>query len=190
MIDRAAAVWRRATRVALLEARAQQTPDEHRLKSEAVLAKLRAWLPSLESGTLAGYWPMRGEVDPRPFLEWARALGWKIALPAIAAERQPLAFRLWRADQPLEPGPFGTSQPPPGHAVRPTALLIPLLGFDDANYRLGYGGGYYDRTLAGLDPKPLTVGVGFALGRLATIHPQPHDIPLDFIVTETRAAFE
>ncbi len=184
-IDREAAAWRRATRVALLAERAALTPEEHARKTEAILAQLRAWLPSLEAGTLAGYWPMRGEVDPRPFLEWARARGWATALPAIVAKRQPLAFRLWHAGQPLEPGPFGTSEPAGGSAVVPTALLVPVVGFDPAGYRLGYGGGYYDRTLAALEPKPATVGVGFALGSLPTIHPAPHDIPLDRIVTET-----
>ena len=184
MINREAAAWRRATRAALLASRGALTPEEHARKTETILARLRAWLPGLEAGTLAGYWPIRDEVDPRPFLDWARSRGWLIALPAIVAKREPLSFRVWRAGEPLEAGPFGTMQPAPGPSVVPTALLVPVVGFDPANYRLGYGGGYYDRTLAGLDPKPLTVGVGFALGRLATIHPQPHDIPLDRIVTE------
>jgi 5-formyltetrahydrofolate cyclo-ligase len=69
------------------------------------------------------------------------------------------------------------------NSVRPTALLVPLVGFDAAGYRLGYGGGYYDRPLATLVPKPLTIGVGYELGRLETIYPQPHDIPMDAIVT-------
>src|ERR671925_309016 len=68
--------------------------------------------------------------------------------------------------------------------VRPTAFLVPLVGFDSDGYRLGYGGGYYDRTLSAVDPRPLTVGIGYEIGRLETIHPQPHDIPTDAIVTE------
>ena len=72
--------------------------------------------------------------------------------------------------------------------MRPTALLVPLVGFDRRGYRLGYGGGYYDRTLATMHPKPLTIGIGYDLGRLETIHPQPHDIPMDAIVTEAGVA--
>ena len=71
-----------------------------------------------------------------------------------------------------------------GNPVHPTNLLVPLVGFDTAAYRLGHGGGYYDRTLANLNPRPLTVGVGYEFGRLETIYPQPHDIPMDAIVTE------
>ncbi len=68
--------------------------------------------------------------------------------------------------------------------LRPDLVLAPLVGFDRANYRLGYGGGYFDRTLAALDPRPFAVGVGFSLGRLETIDPQPHDIPMNAIITE------
>ncbi len=81
-------------------------------------------------------------------------------------------------------GAFGISYPAEGIPVQPQLLLVPLLGFDVENYRLGYGGGYYDRTLAGMPEKPRTVGVGLELGRLITIHPHPFDIPLDHIVTE------
>ena len=75
--------------------------------------------------------------------------------------------------------------PADGRVVTPTVLLVPLLGFDEAGYRLGYGGGYYDRTLAAMTPRPLTIGVGYEVGRLKTIRPQPHDIPMDAIATET-----
>jgi hypothetical protein len=84
----------------------------------------------------------------------------------------------------LAPGVWKIPVPPAGAALRPAVLLAPLLGYDDAGYRLGNGGGYYDRTLAALDSLPLTIGVGYAQGRLASIRPQPHDVPLDAIVTE------
>jgi 5-formyltetrahydrofolate cyclo-ligase len=72
--------------------------------------------------------------------------------------------------------------------LTPDLLLVPLVGFDPAGYRLGYGGGYYDRTLAAIQPRPLAIGIGFEQQALATIHPQPHDIPMDYIVTESRVA--
>jgi 5-formyltetrahydrofolate cyclo-ligase len=120
-------------------------------------------------------------------LEGFAATGSVTALPAIVGRDRPLEFRRWRPGAALERGPFGIAQPRPGETVRPDLLLVPLLGFDDACYRLGFGGGYYDRTLAALVPKPLAVGVGFELGRLASIVPAPHDMPMDAIVTERGA---
>jgi hypothetical protein len=112
------------------------------------------------------------------------ARGARAALPAVAVKGAPLEFRPWTPDMALEPDAVGIPAPPPGALTRPAILLVPLLGFDDAGYRLGYGAGYYDRTLAALAPKPLAVGVGYALGRLPTIQPQPHDVPMDAIATE------
>ncbi len=113
------------------------------------------------------------------------AQGATVALPVVVAKNEPLEFRRWEPHTKMALGPLEIPYPAEGEVVQPQAFLISLLGFDDAGYRLGYGAGYYDRTLARYDPKPLTIGVGFELGRLPTIHPQPHDIPMDFIVTET-----
>ena len=102
-------------------------------------------------------------------------------------KRQPLEFRAWRPGAPLERGVWNIPVPAERQVVRPTALLVPLVGFDGQGYRLGYGGGYYDRTLAGISPTPLAIGVGYEFQRLASIHPQAHDIALDAIVTEAGA---
>ena len=134
---------------------------------------------------IAAYWPLQGEVDPRPLLESLQRAGCTLALPTVVGGGMPLEFRVWSLGDALERGPFGTQHPAYGEPVQPTVLLIPLVGFDEQNCRLGYGGGYYDRTLAAMDPRPLTIGLGFELSRLATIHPRPHDIPLDCIVTES-----
>jgi hypothetical protein len=106
----------------------------------------------------------------------------------VVAKGQPLEFWAWHPSAPLRRGVWDIPIPVERLVVRPTALLVPLVGFDDAGYRLGYGGGYYDRTLAVMRPRPLTIGIGYELGRLATIHPQPHDIQLDAIVTEAGLA--
>jgi 5-formyltetrahydrofolate cyclo-ligase len=120
----------------------------------------------------------------RPFVAKLRAQGVTPALPVVVGKDQPLEFRAWNEAEPLVAGGFGLSYPGPGPALHPDALVVPLLGFDGDGCRLGYGAGYYDRTLAALRPKPLLVGVGFECGRLATIHPQPHDVPMDTVVTE------
>jgi hypothetical protein len=114
----------------------------------------------------------------------ALAAGAKAALPVATEKQRPLEFRAWRPGTVLVKGRWNIPIPAEPSLVEPTVLLVPLLGYDRAGYRLGYGGGYYDRTLARMNPRPLTIGVGYELGRLETIHPQPHDIPLDAIVTE------
>lgn len=174
---------RRALRAALIAARDALPEAEHRRRSDAIDAHLVARFPAL-GGVVAFYWPVRREFDPRRFVERLRAAGTIAALPVVARRDRPLEFRRWEPDAAMAVGPFGIPEPAAGPALRPDALLVPLVGFDAHNFRLGYGAGYYDLTLAEFAAKPLTIGLGFELGRLATIDPQPHDVPLDFIVTE------
>ena len=133
---------------------------------------------------LGFYWPFKGEFDPRPTVIELLAQEWRAALPVVVAKEHPLTYRAWTPDTRMERGVLGIMVPSYGAPVTPNVVLSPLVGFDAARYRLGNGGGYFDRTLAALEPKPFAIGVGFALGRLATIHPQPHDQPMDVIVTE------
>jgi len=141
--------------------------------------------------TVAGYWPMGDELDPRPLMEALAHRGVHVALPAVAEREAPLTFRRWWPGQPLEPGPHGTAHPPEREqAVTPDILLVPLLAFDDAGYRLGYGGGYYDRTLAALEGcghPVLAVGVAYSDQRDPTLPREAHDRPLDWLVTESGA---
>jgi 5,10-methenyltetrahydrofolate synthetase len=134
---------------------------------------------------IGGYWPIKGEPDLRGWLDGMRARGAVIALPVIEERAAPLVFRLWEAGAVLDRVGFGI-QEPPAHAPRvmPDVALAPLVGWDRAGYRLGYGAGYFDRTLAALDPRPLVIGVGFQSAWLPTIFPQDHDIAMDWIVTE------
>ena len=105
----------------------------------------------------------------------------------VVERARPVAFRAWWPRMRMRPGAWDILVPDEGDWLRPEILLVPLLGFDPQGYRLGYGGGYYDRTLAAAMPaRPLATGVGFEIGRLETIHPQPHDVPMDLIVTERR----
>lgn len=136
---------------------------------------------------VSAYWPMGSEIDPRPAMTRLFGEGHPIGLPVIPGRRQPLVFRAWRPGQVLEPGGFGTSRPAADQpVVVPRLLLVPLLAFDRAGYRLGYGGGFYDRTLATLRAQgPVTaVGVAFAVQEVPAVPRDETDERLDLVVTE------
>lgn len=179
-------LWRRAERKRLIALRLAVLPEQRRQWDEAIEQRLGALLRTLPGRSIGLYWPVRGEFDPRPLTEPLAAQGRILALPAVVDRQGPLEYRLWRQDTAMEPGPHGIPAPGNRAIVQPDILIVPLVGFDGANYRLGYGGGYFDRTLAAASPRPITVGIGFEAALLATIFPQPHDVALDFIVTEAR----
>jgi 5-formyltetrahydrofolate cyclo-ligase len=108
-----------------------------------------------------------------------------MALPVINDTTQKLDFCIWSADMEMKSGIWNIPVPVQQSVVHPTTFLVPLVGFDSANYRLGYGGGYYDRTLACITGGVTTIGVGLEMGRFDTIHPHEHDIAMDIVVTET-----
>lgn len=138
---------------------------------------------------LGFYWPIRGEIDLRDVAARHIARGGIAALPVVTEKNAPVEFWRWQPGAQMGVGFWNIPVPAEREAVVPDALLIPLVGFDAAGYRLGYGGGYYDRTLATRHPLPLRVGVGYADAELTTIHPQPHDIPMNIIVTEKRVRY-
>ncbi|MDA0655666.1 MAG: 5-formyltetrahydrofolate cyclo-ligase [Proteobacteria bacterium] len=143
---------------------------------------------NFESGNIAGYWPIADEMDVRPLLECLARLGRSLSLPCIAGPNDPLAFREWLPGDALAAGPFGTQQPAEDAAVvGPSVLLIPLLAFDAAGGRLGYGGGYYDRTLAALrkDGHIMAVGVAYAGQEIDCVPTESGDQFLDWIATES-----
>ena len=176
--------WRRAKRGELLAQRMAVAPARAAEVRDQVARLVADGVPGLTTASVGFYWPFRGELDLRSLAADLVARGGRAALPAVVVKGQPVEFRPWTPAMALEPDAAGIPAPPAGAQARPAILLVPLLGFDEAGYRLGYGGGYYDRTLAALAQKPLAIGVGYAMGRLATIHPQPHDVPMDAIVTE------
>ncbi len=131
---------------------------------------------------VAGFLPLEGEIDLRPLLGRLREAGHPIALPQTPAPGNPLIFRQWLPHSVLRPERFGTLVPD-GPVVVPDVLLVPLLGFDRRGWRLGYGGGYYDRTLAAL-PQALAIGCGFAVQELDEVPVGPYDARLPLIATE------
>lgn len=145
-------------------------------------------LPLQPQSIVAGYWPLAGEADPRLLMAVLQRHGHRLALPCILGPDQPLVFRAWRMGDPLVAGVFGTSEPPAASPiVVPQVLLVPLLAFDAAGYRLGYGGGYYDRTLAQLreNGTPLAIGVAFAGQEVAAVPVEATDQRLDLVISET-----
>ncbi|MBN9036617.1 MAG: 5-formyltetrahydrofolate cyclo-ligase, partial [Rhizobiales bacterium] len=178
--------WRKAERERLIAARLAVPADIRAAHGQAIAAKLDALLGDL-SGRLVGlYWPFRGEPDLRGWAETVRARGGQIALPVVVEKARPLVFRLWRPGEKLEKGVWNIPVPAVGDPVLPDIVVSPVVGFDAGSfYRLGYGGGFYDRTLAAMPRRPrFVVGVGYALQRIPTIYPQPHDIPVDVVLTE------
>lgn len=158
---------------------------EHAIRSARIV---RHALAALAQPRVAAFcWPIKHEPDLRPLLATWRESGVRAALPVVVAENTPLRFREWTPESRLEADRYGIPTPAAGDWLSPDLILLPLNGFDGAGYRLGYGGGYFDRTLAALAPQPLAVGVGFELNRVASIRPAAHDQRLDWIITEDGA---
>lgn len=134
---------------------------------------------------LAGYMPIRTEISPLPAMEEASAHG-TVGVPVIQGEAQPLKFSRWSPDGPLREGPFGAQVPEKDDYFDPEILIVPLVAFDRAGNRLGYGGGFYDRTLEGLRQRGGCLAIGFAYSaqEAAELPLEPTDQPLDMIVTE------
>jgi 5-formyltetrahydrofolate cyclo-ligase len=176
--------WRRQERRRLMAERLAVRPEQHRRWSAAIESRLSPLLEGLPGTVIGLYWPVRAEFDTRPLAAGLREHGRMTALPAVIERGGRLEYRIWEADAEVIEGYYGIPIPKERHLMRPDVVILPLLGFDAANYRLGYGGGYFDRTLATVEPRPLAIGAGFEAARLETIFPQSHDIAMDIIVTE------
>lgn len=176
--------WRRAERAELRSRRVSLPRDQKDRVRAKVTTLLRQHVPEFTGACIGFCWPYKGEIDFRHFIRSIVEDGAEAALPVVVERARPLEFWSWRPHIKMQRGIWNIPIPADRRPVQPTVLLVPLVGFDESGYRLGYGGGYFDRTLATLTPKPLTIGVGYELSRLPTIYPQPHDIPMDAIVTE------
>jgi 5-formyltetrahydrofolate cyclo-ligase len=177
-------VWRKAERERLIAARMGLAPDAVESARRNIDAALERSFPGLAKARLAFCWPIKNEYDARHLARTLRERGALTALPVVVAPKQPLVFREWHPGVALATGALDIPYPVGSPEVVPQAVLLPMNGWDAGGYRLGYGAGYFDRTLAALPKKPVVIGVGYELARLETIHPQPWDVPADFVVTE------
>lgn len=186
--ERDVARWRKAERVRLAGIREGLDQIRRVQLSAAIAEHLKGILSArvTERGTvLSGYWPIKGEPDLRPVLADLHCAGVIIALPVVVRRAAPLVFRRWTPETKMMRGDWNIPVPPPeAEVLTPDVSLAPCLGWDGSCFRLGWGGGYFDRTLAKMEPRPLTIGIALLAAGLKTIYPQPHDIPLDLIITE------
>ena len=172
-----------------LTARARRTGLAARLPDFAEkLACFAGDLPLVSASVVASYWPLRDEADPRPLAAALASRGHTILLPCIGGKDETLSFRQWREGDAMKIGPFGVSEPlRDAPLFEPSVVLVPLLVFDSLGHRLGYGGGYYDRTLAALRTRGPILAIGVAYSGQGLDRPldnDPHDQKLDMIITE------
>ena len=176
--------WRKAERERLIAARLAIPADTRAAHSQAIADALDCELGDIDGRAISLYWPFRGEPDLRPWLERATARGAICLLPIVVEKGEPLIFKSWKHGEKLDRGIWNIPIPAEGPEMLPDIVISPLVGFDPRLYRLGYGGGFFDRTLAAHPGKPLVIGVGYAMQHIPTIHPQRYDIPMTRIITE------
>jgi 5-formyltetrahydrofolate cyclo-ligase len=184
------AALRKNLRIARIAARERLTDAEREAFTARIETHLDTLLVRLAPTRLAFCWPWRSEVNLLPWVSrWLAAdAARRAALPVVRNPGRPMEFLSWTPGAVMDTDHHGIPIPADGERLDPDLILIPLNVFDAAGYRLGYGGGYFDRTLAALDPLPVCVGVAFELARTETAYPQPHDQPMDWLVTESGAA--
>lgn len=176
--------WRQKQRQQLIKLRQSLTGDRRLAAELQIHDRLLSILSPLPAGIISFYMPIRGEINCQPLIENLLILGWQATLPKIIAKDTALQFRQWTPDSDMQPEIWQIPVPQNTPELVPDVLLIPLVGFDQYRHRLGNGGGFYDRSLATIQPKPLAIGVGLESLKLADINAQPHDIAMDHVVTE------
>lgn len=175
--------WRKAERQRLYRLRESMTQAQRKPAEREISEALDALLSEREIRSVSAYWPIRGEPDLRPWMTRLARSGIEVALPVVVADKEPLKFGRWRPGERMKRGRWGIAEPANPEWIEPQLMIAPLVGVDADNFRLGNGGGYFDRSLAAADPRPTAVGVGFENARIATIYPLPHDIAMDVILT-------
>ena len=174
-----------------LQAERLAMTDRH-VRAAQLQHVLRVWLVTRRERSIGAYWPIKGEFDALPALyRWSEADSVRqMGLPVIHRDTGQLTFHTWFPGCPMEDDAFGIPKPKDTEAFEPALLLVPCVGYGPGGNRLGYGGGFYDRTLAALTPRPYTVGIGYAHGHVPWLKPEPHDVPLDAILNEDGVFWE
>ena len=175
---------RKALRSALLRARKSVAAEQRRLWDAQIAEALLHWLQQRQPSSLAVYWPIQAEPDLRDWYPQITAMGIQLALPWVVGKNMPLKFLAWQHGDPMDLDEYGIPLPADKEKlIQPEMLLVPCVGFNQQAYRLGYGGGFYDRTLAGM-PEAIAVGIAYAQAA-AEFAAEPHDLPLQMILTES-----
>jgi 5-formyltetrahydrofolate cyclo-ligase len=182
-MDPEIAAWRRQQRTALLAKRETLSPEDRQRAAQYVAERLSRHVAACGCSSIGLYWPIKHEIN---LLPWAERTGLVLCLPVVIKRNAPLEYWRWKQGEPLGRGFWDIPVPASRDVVVPDLMLAPMVGFDQANYRLGYGGGYFDRTLAALTPRPTVIGIGYDFSALDSIFPLSHDIPMDVVVTEYR----
>src|SRR5260221_6535154 len=180
--------WRKAERDRLIAARLAIAPDQIESWRLRIDAFLELSFPGLARARLGFCWPIKGEYDARHLAKTFRERGALTALPVVISRDKPLVFREWHPGVELATGPLDIPFPTSSPAVSPNAVLLPMNGWDMQGYRLGYGGGFFDRNLAAASKKPVPVGISYELAPIDSIHPHSWDNPMDYVVTEPAGA--
>lgn len=174
-----------ALRLRAHAARSALSVDDRAEAASAVAALFFSRFTLQPDAVVAAYWTVRDELDCQPILAQLMARNQPVVLPAVPGPEQPLQFRVWEQGAALDQAGFGTLAPSALAPKRdPDLVIVPLLGFDKRGTRLGYGGGYYDRTLAQMKTSPQVIGLAFAAQELDHIPRDTHDVPLDAVITE------
>jgi 5-formyltetrahydrofolate cyclo-ligase len=176
--------WRKARRVELIARREVLPADERHRWNESITKSLEAGIAVPAASIVAFCWPFKGEFDARYAVRHWRDRGAIAALPEVTGKGQPMQFRKWWPGAPMRRGVYDIPFPADTDIVVPDIAIVPMNGYDELGYRLGYGGGYFDRTLAKWPGGIVAIGVSYETMRLPTIYAQPHDIPMDLVVTE------
>jgi len=181
--------WRKAERQRLIAERLAIPGDTRKRYADQIAVILDEVTGEIHGRIIGTYWPFRGEPDLRSFMERVSNRGGRCALPVVIERGKPLVFRPWGPREALTKGVWNIPVPATTEEVVPDIVIAPVVGFDRACYRLGYGGGFFDLTLATMNNSPAKLGVGYQQQALLTIHPQPNDIPMDMVITEEGACF-
>ena len=184
------AAEKKALRNSLLEQRLN-LPDRLQ-RADALQQIMRIWLVGRPDVVIGAYWPIKGEFDPLPALHRWKEDGElieqpqrrRIGLPVVNKQHKTMTFHAWYPGCPMEEDAYGIPKPKDTEVIVPTLLFAPCVGYGPGGYRLGYGGGFYDRMLGSLDPRPFTVGLGFGTGFVSDLEPEAHDVPLDAILND------
>jgi 5-formyltetrahydrofolate cyclo-ligase len=165
---------------------------DRQLRAMNLQEVLRVWLMGRRDCLIGAYWPIKGEFDALPALfRWTEAdAARRIGLPVVDKDSRQLSFQTWFPGCDMEADAYGIPKPRGTPRLEPTLLLVPCVGYGPRGVRLGYGGGFYDRTLAALTPRPVTVGVAFTHGFVPWLTPEPHDVPLDVVLTDEGVTWE